>query len=100
MGDEHRTGEQAFTAISHEACPSVAETLLAVVAAWRPVDHLYLDGQLDQMARALFDAEPDGRERARVARRLPDPRAAPGRHAPSTGCGSTRCSPRGAATRC
>ena len=60
MGDEHRTGEQAFTAISHEACPPVAETLLAVVAAWRPVDHLYLDGQLDQMARALFDAEPDG----------------------------------------
>ena len=38
MGDEHRTSEQAFTAISHEACPSLAETLLAVVAAWRPVD--------------------------------------------------------------
>jgi transglutaminase superfamily protein len=66
MGDENRTGEQAFTAISHEACPSLAETLLAVVAAWRPVDHLYLDGQLDQMARALFGAEPDGRERART----------------------------------
>ena len=66
MGDEHRTSEQAFTAISHEACPSVAETLLAVVAAWRPVDHLYLDGQLDQMARALFGTEPDGRERARI----------------------------------
>ena len=66
MGDEHRTSEQAFTAISHEACPSLAETLLAVVAAWRPVDHLYLDAQLDQMARALFDAEPHGRERART----------------------------------
>ena len=66
MGDEHRTSEQAFTAISHEACPSLAETLLAVVAAWRPVDHLYLDGQLDQMARALFDAERDGRGRART----------------------------------
>jgi regulator of sirC expression with transglutaminase-like and TPR domain len=66
MGDEHRTGEQAFTAISHEACPSVAETLLAVVAAWRPVDHLVLDGELDQMARALFGAEPDGRERSRT----------------------------------
>ena len=36
MGDEHRMSEQAFTAISHETCPSLAETLLAVVAAWRP----------------------------------------------------------------
>ena len=66
MGDEHRTSEQAFTAISHKACPSLAETLLAVVAAWRPVDRLYLDGQLDQMARALFDVAPDGRERSRA----------------------------------
>ena len=66
MGEEHRTSEQAFTAISHEPCPSLAETLLAVVAAWRPVDQIYLDGQLDQMARALFGAEPDGRERARI----------------------------------
>jgi hypothetical protein len=31
MGDEHRTGEQAFTAISHEACPSLAETLLGAL---------------------------------------------------------------------
>lgn len=66
MGDEHRTGEQAITAISHEACPSLAETLLAVVAAWRPVDRVDLDGQLDQMARALFAAGPDGSERART----------------------------------
>ena len=66
MGDEHPTGEQAFTAISHEACPALAETLLAVVAAWRPVDHLVLDGQLDQMSRALFGAEHDGRARART----------------------------------
>jgi hypothetical protein len=66
MGDEQRASEQAFTAISHEACPSLAETLLAVVAAWRPVDHVGLDGQLDQMARALFAAPPDGRERART----------------------------------
>jgi hypothetical protein len=66
MGDEQRASEQAFTAISHEACPSLAETLLAVVAAWRPVDHVGLDGQLDQMARALFAAPPDGRARARA----------------------------------
>ena len=66
MGDEHRMSEQAFTAISHEACPSMAETLLAVVAAWRPVDHVVLDGQLDQMSRALFGAERDGRARART----------------------------------
>jgi regulator of sirC expression with transglutaminase-like and TPR domain len=84
MGEKHRTSEQAFTAISHEACPSLAETLLAVVAAWRPVDTLYLDGQLDQLARVLFDAAPDGRERARVlasflTRELsPDPRSVDG----------------------
>ena len=63
-GDQDRTGEQAFTAISHEACPALAETLLAVVAAWRPVDHTDLDGQLDQLARGLFAAGPGGRERA------------------------------------
>jgi len=66
MGDEQRTSEQAFTAISHEACPALAETLLAVVAAWRPVDRVHLDGQLDQMARALFAVPPEGRERARA----------------------------------
>jgi len=67
MGDEHRMSEQAFTAISHETCPSLADTLLAVVAAWRPVDHVVLDGQLDQMSRALFGAaEHDGRTRART----------------------------------
>ena len=64
MGDEHRAGEQAFTAISHQACPPLAETLLAVVAAWRPVDHTDLDGQLDQLARGLFGAGSGGRERA------------------------------------
>ena len=90
MGDEQRTSEQAFTAISHEACPSLAETLLAVVAAWRPVDRVHLDGQLDQMARALFALPRDGGERARaLAARTP---------ARSPGCGSTRCSRRGAAT--
>src|SRR4051812_7483283 len=66
MGDEHRMSEQAFSAISHETCPSLAETLLAVVAAWRPVDHIVLDGQLDQMSRALFSAPRDGRARART----------------------------------
>ena len=66
MGDEQRASEQAFTAISHEACPSLAETLLAVVAAWRPVDQVHLDGQLDQMARALFGVPRDGRERSRA----------------------------------
>ena len=85
MGDEHRTGEQAFTAISHEACPSMAETLLAVVAAWRPVDHVDLDGQLDQMARALFAAEPDGRERARTLAAFLTRELRAGRHARSTG---------------
>ncbi len=63
-GDQDRTGEQAFTAISHEPCPALAETLLAVVAAWRPVDHTDLDEQLDQLARGLFGAGPGGRERA------------------------------------
>ena len=63
-GDQDRTGEQAFAAISHQACPPLAETLLAVVAAWRPVDHTDLDGQLDQLARGLFAAGPGGRERA------------------------------------
>ena len=63
-GDQDRTGEQAFAAISHQACPPLAETLLAVVAAWRPVDHTDLDGQLDQLARGLF-ARRAGRPRAR-----------------------------------
>jgi hypothetical protein len=63
-GDRDRTGEQAFAAISHRACPPLAETLLAVVAAWRPVDSIDLDGQLDQLARGLFAAGRGGRERA------------------------------------
>jgi len=83
-GEPDPTGEQAFTAISHQTCPPLAETLLAVVAAWRPVDHTNLDQQLDQLARGLFGAGRGGRERAGELAMLltrefrPDPRPVDG----------------------
>jgi hypothetical protein len=58
------TDDQMFTAISRRACPALADTLLAVAAAWRPVDWADADARLDQLARPLFAAPPGGRERA------------------------------------
>ena len=63
MGDEDPAGEQAFTAISHQACPPLAETLLAVVAAGRPVTTATSTGNSTSPARPVRRRV--GRPRAR-----------------------------------
>ena len=58
------TDDHMFAAITRRACPALADTLLAVAAAWRHVDWAEVDAQLDELAVPLFAAEPGGRERA------------------------------------
>ena len=66
-GDEDRSGvtdEQVIAAIGRRACPALADTLIAVAAAWRTVDYARVDGELDQLARPLFGVGRTGRARA------------------------------------
>ena len=59
-----RAAEQAIAAISRRACPPLAETLVALVAAWQPADRAALDGELDELALPLFTADPTAGARA------------------------------------
>ena len=67
-GDDLRTAmaEEALAAIGRTACPPLADALLAVGAAWRPIDRAGVDAQLDALARPLFSVEPSGTARAQA----------------------------------
>jgi hypothetical protein len=64
------TDDRFFAALSRRACPALADTLLAVAAAWRPVNWADVDAALDELALPLFCAPAAGRERAAVLSEL------------------------------
>jgi hypothetical protein len=50
----------ALAALAGQACPSLADALVAVAAGFRPVDARRVDEQLDDLARGLFAVAPSG----------------------------------------
>ncbi len=57
-------GARAFAHMSRQPSPTLADTLLAVSAALRPVDHAGVDTALDELALELFAVEPTAQARA------------------------------------
>jgi hypothetical protein len=78
------TAEQAMAALSRRECPQLAEALVAVAAAWRPMSRTDIDARLDALARPLFAIEPTAQARADALAELialafePDARALEG----------------------
>lgn len=78
------TAEQAMAALSRRECPQLAEALIAVAAAWRPMSRPDIDARLDALARPLFSLEPTAQARADALAELvglafePDARALEG----------------------
>lgn len=56
--------EQAMETLSRRECPQLAEALIAVAEAWRPMSRTDIDGRLDALARPLFAIEPTAQARA------------------------------------
>ena len=78
------TAEQAMETLSRRECPQLAEALIAVAAAWRPISRRDVDARLDALARPLFAIEPTAQARADALAELialgfePDARALEG----------------------
>lgn len=60
------TAERELVAMGRRSCPALGEALVALNGAWRPVERDRLDWSLDELARPLLLAGPDGEPRARA----------------------------------
>lgn len=73
-----------MAALSRREGPKLAEALIAVSAAWRPMCRADVDARLDTLARPLFAVEPTAQARADALAELvalsfePDARALEG----------------------